>query len=554
MADYIIVGAGTAGCVLARKLAEKCSGSIIIIERGSNTSKDNLVLHGSTFADFFKLTTSSKTSTTKMVSVSKYIENQSYTDYTPFFTAISQGKGLGGSSSHNYLLAVRGSPDIYDKWATISNDKRWKYENLLPIMKSLETYIPANNIIDTTQRGTNGILKITQETGITEQDLGSTIYALANALNLPIVNDYNLQQNTVGISSSQIYATISNTGELTRSYGANFLEKIVDLNGFSYKYPIQILYNSIVTRVLFNCNNVAIGVEYIDCDGNTKIVMCNKKVILCAGAIYTPMILQRSGIGPSNILNKLHIPQIVNNDHVGKHMLLQYGGIMAIQISDNSNIQQITNALGFIDQNIVGNNRDFLLLLTGAEGTNIVFPLDPILANLFQPLNGQFAFITIWNLRPKSEGSVDIVNIEPTEMPNVNINLYGDGDYNVVDSDAYKIINLYKNLYNAITNAGYNIIYPPSNTFSSDSNLFNSLLSQLESAYTITSHFSSTCKMGTDKSNGVVNGKLHVFGTCGLMIADNSVAPLPETGNTAWMAYVIGNVAANIITKENCRY
>ena len=252
--DYIIIGGGTAGCIEARKLSDDFTKSVLVIEAGGNYTNDPVVLNPDWTANADTLLINPKYSVTYPSAVA-FLQTVLY----------SEGRGLGGGGTHNFLIAYRGTPSIYNQWAIITgrspSDSIWGYDNnILSVMKSIETYTPTGTVANTAQRGTEGPISILQNPPIEPQpgDFLSELSVIAKA---PFITDYNDPTlGDVGISAIQQFIT-PNPGS-HRSFSANeYLNEVIDRNGKGLNgRQLQVLTNSTALK--------------FDIDSKTKRATC----------------------------------------------------------------------------------------------------------------------------------------------------------------------------------------------------------------------------------------------------------------------------------------
>ena len=534
--DYVIVGLGTAGAPLARYLSEDGRWSVLVIEGGRNREEDPLVR---------------STETAALDQQPRYhwfwpADLQPIEQPGAYFSNYTEGRMWGGSSGHNYLLAVRGSPDVYDSWATISS--RWSYASLLPTMRFLETYTPNGTPINTAQRGTDGPLFVTQDPALPPGPSALT-NAYASATNAPYVTDYNDPDlGDVGVGAGQFYVD-PRTGE--RSWAAPaFLAvgEIVDERGRGLDgRSLRIESGAVVERVLFDPASVgasrepkAIGVRYRNDRDEIVVARAKRKVILCAGTIANPQILQRSGIGDRALLKSLGIDVVLHNPNVGRNMQTHYGTIAIIAPPPDAPPGEST-----------------LVAFTDLSGDNVGPPTG---RREFQFLNFTDlaqggTFVLGWDLRVHRLGIVQIQDANPTFEPLVDFNFWDDGTGPGSDlADAVRALKVIANVSIALN--GILPFFPDPSAYPAaeygafggeapdDSLLIEHVLSVGGGTYT--NHAVGTCRMSSSIADGVVDGKLDVHGIRHLAVADNSVQPTITTGNTAWPAYVIGLTKAKI--------
>lgn len=554
--DYLIIGLGTSGSVLARYLSDPVEGkyknSVLVLEAGQNNSRDPVVTEGPVFLadNFEELAFNPKYALTKLVPdenvpVAGLFASEQF----------SSGRQWFGSSAHNFMVNTRGSSDRWDDLAFAVGNKQWTYKNLLPFMNLLETYNGTTN--QPADRGHNGPLQVSQEVLLTTNDLFPA--AVANVTGAPIMPDYNVPSGNVSTSGGQDY---SGPDFLKRSYGFNFLpENILSFEGKGqHGRKLRVLGGAQVNRVIFK-GKKAIGVEYYLDNNKDKLFVAyaKKKVILCAGAPFSGAILQRSGVGSKELLEEFNIPVVVNNPLVGTGLKTHYGALFAVSPPANpfpTSFVNYCDGRNFFRPAGSGDNKrryqitwQFAPLVV--TGPTVLFsPLILAALNL-TPQNAIGSIGFGWYLRPRSNGTAFIVNANPNTLPDIRFNLFTDGGLDDHESDLSAVVAMYRVINASAQAGGATMIFPPPSNFEDSS---NQLLKQAVggglaySGITVTNHYSGTCNMGTDISNAVVSSKdLHVFGTCDLMVVDNSIYPFPETGGTSWQAYVAGIKAADIL-------
>lgn len=522
--DYIIVGFGSAGAILARQLSNDFCTSVLVLEAGPNNMEDPSTLNPNifeNFADLVKISFDPAFAATYPVPV-------------PFsFTALaySEGREWGGSAAHNYLQAARGIPGDFNQWGFNSNNARWFYPNVLPWMKALETYTPNSTIANPEQRGFNGPIAITQNPPINANPLAIATSTVTGA---PFVSDYNdaTLPNVATAAIQQFVTAGSGSRRSFSAYEYMTIGEIMDEKGRGLNgRQVRVKGNAVVSRILFDNKKVATGVEYLrkhDSNPSTqvKVAYARKKVILCAGSINTPKILLLSGVGPAAELNSLGIDVVVDSPHVGKNLQNQYGP--AALITNGAPIPGGQIA-AFIDERPYMPADEVRRLQIA--GFDIGNGLAQMIGFLLQPL---------------SRGSVEVVVNDPLTPAKVNLNMYSDGSVLDVGSDAYLTVSYYKIIQAIAEAAGQIVIYPaPSQYAGGDEALFQAAISP--AALTVSSHIVGTARFGTSIANGVVDGNLNVFGTKHLMIADVSVEDPITSANTCLGAYTIAAVAADIL-------
>lgn len=543
--DYIIVGNGTAGAVLARKLSDNRHKKVLVLEAGINHNEDPTVLDvnfanlSDQFFNFWSLTNDPI-----------YAETYSAKVFFPLQNIVcSEGKGWGGSSGHNYTVAVRGDPDYYDRVAKISGNDQWSYKAMLPLMKSLEHFTTCTAPINLEQRGVNGPLHISLSNFTATPDPYFDALAAPGNFNVGTISDYNDPTDTssigdhhnLGMSTIQSFARLDTPCGFngTRSFSSNaFLPpSVVTPEGKGVKRCLDIRSNSYVSRVIMH-GNKAVGVEFISGEKANKICKAyGKKIILCAGSINSPAILQRSGIGDPEILEPLGIQVVVDNPNVGRNGLNNVGVEGVIFLPTNSGTILLTN-----------------LSSSPPLPAPYAYPNDDTRRyeiEAFSPVPGITSFVA-YLAEPESISTVQIVSRSPLVQPLLNLNPYsdvpGDAPYLTHGSDANKTLTLLKILNNAVLAGGGFMIAPPSGL--SDAELFGFAISP--DAFLDANHYFGTTRMGQSIKEGVVDGDLNVFGAENLMVADIGVLPISSGGDPCYSAYLVGLRAATILSNRPC--
>lgn len=523
--DYIIVGGGTAGAELANGL----SGSgckVLVLEAGINHNNDPITLTATgpnLIADLNTITFNPLYAFTYAINVFNPLE----------YTVYSEGTGWGGGSAHNYLEVVRGTPTIYNNWATLSGNNNLAYNNILPILKATENYTACQTTANTAQRGVGGPISVTQGLPVTSDPLALILATPTNAGFNPDINDPTSVSTTghlnLGFSAYQFFATANgpcNIGQ--RSFSGNAFFGPNSVNQQNGKGVcgrlLRVESNAYVSRVCFSgCK--ATGVEFVfGCRADKVLTAKGKNIILCAGSVNSPAILQRSGIGDPALLQPLGIKVLVNNPNVGANLANQYGASAIIVGTTTAQpfLQGFTNASGVATAPFSypnDNTRRIQLLAT---------QITPTLVELI-------AFI----LDPNSRGSVKIVSTNPLVKPLVDLNMYSDGPVTTNGTDANLIVSTYMLIGQIFDGA---VIYPSAGQFAGGPEGLL-LAAQNLAGLTIADHISATCVMSTSMETGVVDGNFNVFGVENLKVVDASVMPELIDGNICYGVYALAGAA-----------
>ncbi|KAA9012846.1 GMC family oxidoreductase [Niallia endozanthoxylica] len=549
--DYIVIGAGTAGGVIAKELTDKKSTSVLVLEAGTNMPNP---------------------------SASFETANAAANDNRLSFRALSNiedalgrplllwsGRVIGGSSEHNFMYAVRGSRNLYNEWADLVGDQ-WSYEKVRTLFKKNETY--TGNTQSPKERGTDGPIFVRQQM---IPSSGGIIRTLAEAasevLDIPIVKDYNTGVRDCTFLKSQFLQQPLKEGFARSSTRSGYLNENIVTQGNEFNpdefgvggRDLTIFAKSTVNRILFEEKKgvqVAVGVEYVK-NGVTERAYARKGVIISAG-IFSSVILQRSGIGRTSDLANAGISTLVESPQVGHNFQTHYSVAMGVEVETSRLLEVLAAdpdqpiAMGAFKKEEGPGRR---LQLIGAPGPFFV-PNADILSNnwQFNPENKTNVMsFGIIDLNPSSRGTILATHSNPEAYPSIQFNpLENSADLNY-------IVDKYIEMYNIIVQAReddpkgvYKVVYPSEDIFQcTDEDLKRSRLEQFARAsYNNFAHFGGQCKMGTSIQDGVVDGCLNVFGTKNLKVADLSIAPILPDGNTSTAAQMIGLNAARFLKQE----
>lgn len=526
--DYIVVGAGSAGIIVAHRLANN-GFKVALIEAGSSKSNIWSDIPGA----YYKLINSNKFNWNFKTLPEKKLNNR--------VIPCPRGKILGGSSAINGLIYIRGAKNDYNNWAYKTKSEYWNYNNVLKRFKKHEKNKNFKNFFHESS-GEVGISFPHYNNKVIEKfmDLASKKFS------------YNADFNGETLEGYGFYQLTMLNGVRSSTY-KSFFKKI--------NKNITIFSSSIVNKILFS-NLKAIGVEYLF---NDKLynLFSNNEVIICAGAIGTPTILQRSGIGEKSLLDSLSIPCLVESPHVGKNLKDHFQA----RIIYETNKKYSLNTIYYSNLRKLQTLFKYLFfrkgeLTIGAGVAGLFFhscinkDIEPDLQLHIIPFSaknpGELYKIpgvtcSVTQLRPKSSGYINITSVNPKCLPSINFN-YLDHKEDI-DSiiDGLKII---YNLFSIDTDDNFfiKIMQPSPNFFDSTQRLEE----YIRATGTTIFHPVGTCKMSSfDSHDGVVNPDLTVKGVSCLRVADASIMPEIISGNTNAACMMIGESMADIILNEN---
>ena len=525
---YIIVGAGSAGCVLANKLSEDPKNSVLLIEAGPMDSSYSIKMPLAA-SSLFK---SKKYGWGYETEPEKNLNNRTIN--------WPRGKTLGGSSSINGMLYIRGQADDYDHWEQLGN-YGWGYRDLLKYFIALEN----NQNHEDQFHGNFGPLWV--ETYQPILDASKEFLKACAEFGFKNNDDFN-GTDQEGFGQYQV-----NIKDGKRFSAADaFLKPILN------RPNLEILTNTLVEK-LITLNKKVVGVK-ISNNKFSGVIGCSSEVILCGGSINSPQILMLSGIGPKDHLKNYHIPIIHDLSGVGQNLQDHLTVNVSYKVNKLKTFSELMQPFMMIKNLYEYFLKDTGLMTYPASDIGVFFKTNsnektPNAQIHFAPGAGEYKkngamrpssgiTASICNLRPESRGYVELQSSDPSVPPKIYAN-YLDKEKDI--KHMIEGVNKIRKVFNTTTmkNIGATEIQPGS-IYQTDDEIDSFIRNESLSVY----HPIGTCKMG----NGiecVVDQNLKVKGIEGLRVADASIFPSIISGNTNATCNVVGAKCADLILNNN---
>ncbi|MDE4920631.1 choline dehydrogenase-like flavoprotein [Cupriavidus metallidurans] len=526
--DYIVVGAGSAGCIMAERLSASGVHRILLVEAGGENKSFwtrmpmgfGMLFHNEKFNWRYYTEPQPKLSNKRI--------------YVP------RGKGIGGSGAINALVYVRGQCWDFDDWKAAGNPG-WGYEDVLPYFKRIENHWSGGS----RWHGGEGRIHITRDD---VHPISESFILACEELGHPKNPDFNGQH----IEGAGIYDINTHRGQRDSSATAYLADARRRKN-------LDVLTQGLVECVLFDDTRKAIGVRVTTPAGQQEI-HARAEVILCAGAIDSPKILQRSGIGDASLLQRLQIPVTRHLPGVGRNLQDHLCGKFFVQANRPTANDQMH---GVLKQGMQFLN--YLLFRKGVMATtakagaflrsspnlphpNIQLYFNPMSYSIqesrpskvaIEPYSGFMLFVS--PSRPTSRGQVQI------SSPDVQAAARIDPNYLATEHDRAEAVAgcrlvrqlLETDALKAVTSSELK----PGPSVKSDADLLDYYRENSGSIY----HLCGTCRMGPDDGQSVVSPELKVYGVEGLRVVDASVFPNLTSGNINAPTMMVAEKAADMI-------
>ncbi len=524
--DYVVIGAGTAGCIVANRLSKDKRHRVLLVEAGG---LDNWIWFHIPVGYLFAIGNPRS---------DWMFKTEPQTGLNGRTLAYPRGKVIGGSSAINAMISMRGQAADYDHWRQLGL-RGWGWEDVLPAFKRLEDHFLGSTEV----HGAGGGWRIE-----------------APRLSWKVLDVVGQAAQQMGIRDTPDFNTGDNEGVGYFHVNQKRGRRWSSARGFLKPAFLRLETNVLVDRLLIQ-DGRATGVRFYR-DGEAVEVRARAEVILCAGSIGSTQILQRSGIGPQEWLSPLGIPCVLNlqgvgrnlQDHLQQRAIFKVEGIRTLNETYHSHIRRTWMGIDYILRRrgpltmAPSQLGIFTRSTEEQERANIQFHIQPLSLDKFGDPLHRFPAITVaaCNLRPSSRGTIKLRSNAPNEPPLIDPNYLSTHDDRQVAADAIRVTR--KLMKQPALMPFRPLEYLPGPSIGDDD---ASLSKAAGDIGTTIFHPVGTAKMGPPSDRGaVVDERLRVRGVSGLRVIDASIMPFITSGNTNTPTAMIAEKGAEMMLED----